>query len=382
LSNFSFLDDPKGTIQGLKKIARAEAEAAEARIDFKDHVCLDVSPFMLLMECWGQMLPVFEGGQMELPMQKVLTAVGIPQAMGIGVRGVTELSDVWGFPLCRRRGAGSTASRASFTDVQTREVASDDFCDALDEWLAEIDMSLTDSGIGWIKNILGELLENAERHGDGGRRDGAWSVSGCMVRRRDEATGDWLFRVYIGIVNLGDTFSESLTRALPEVRDQLDAYVRKVKAQGAQQSETTLRTLAALQDGVTCVSEADADGRGGFGLQEMLDLVSLLGHTEANGHKPRVTIVSGSSCIQLRDPYIKGRRMIDLHAPRVLWCNLENSKDAPPDENFVFDLDASLPGTSISIGFILDRDYYERAHATGADDADDRSGGADRREGA
>ena len=291
--------------------------------------------------------------------------------MGISVGGVSELDDVWAFPLCRRRGAGSSASKAPFTDVQTREVAIDEFCLALDEWLGELKMGLNAKGVGWIKLILGELLENAERHGDGGRRDGAWSVSGCMVRRNDEDTGESVFRVYIGMLNLGDTFSATLDRALPAVRQKLDEYVADMHAMGAPQSAATLRTLAALQDGVTCVSEADADDRGGYGLQEMLDLVSLLGHTDTPDHKPRVTIVSGSSCIQLRDPYIVGVRAGGSDAPRVLWCNASNSKGQPPDERFVYDLGAALPGTAISIGFILDRDYYERARSTGGDDADD-----------
>lgn len=371
LDMFSFLDNPHGTIEGLRMIAEAEASAPGAKINFNDEYCLDVAPFMLLMECWEQMIPIFEGGYMNLPMQKVLASVGIPQAMGIGVRGVRDFEDVWAFPLARRRGAGSTASKFSYTDVQSREIVSDEFCDALDMWLSEVDMTLTSSGTGWIKNILGELLENAERHGDGGRRDGAWSVSGFMARRKDKETDEWVFHVRLGIVNFGDIFSKSLERALPEVNKQLDAYVEDMKSKGAPQSRDTLRTLAALQDGVTCVPEADAEDRGGYGLQEMLDLVALLGETGARERKPRITIVSGSSCIQLRDPYICGERMDGKDSPRVLWCNDNNSKETPPDVAYVFDLASALPGTCISIGFILDQHYYQQSSLEGAEDEDD-----------
>ncbi len=371
LRNFSFLDDPQATIDGMQQIAIAEATSPEAYIDFKDKYCLDVSPFMLLMEFWGQMLPIFEGGDMDFPMQKVLAAIGIPQAMGITVRGVTELTDVWAFPLARRRGAGSTTSRSPLTDAQSREGASDEFCDALDEWLSEMDMSLTETGIGWIKNILGELLENAERHGDGGRKDGAWSISGCMVRRKDNETGEHLLRVYIGIVNLGDTFSQTLDRALPRVQERLDRYVSHMRQMGAKQSPETLRTLAALQDGVTCDPEADTNDRGGYGLQEMLDLVSMLGHSATETLRPRITIVSGKACIQLREPYIRGQRINGSDTERLLWCNPSNSRDEPPDDQYVYDLDATIPGTTISIGFVLDRDYYESARSAGADHAND-----------
>lgn len=373
LRDFSLLENPKGTMDGLRRIAEAEATVLEAKIDFEDTYCLDVTPFMLLMECWGQMLPVFEGGKMERPMQKVLVALGIPQAMGISVNAVTDFDNVWAFPLCRRRGAGSTKSKAPFTDVQTREIANDEFCISLDEWLNEVGMELTDKGVSWIKNILGELLENAERHSDGDRMDGTWSVSGCMVRREDQATGEWKLQVYIGIANLGDTFSQTLDRAGQEVQQKLAAYVKDMRKIGAVQSDETLRTLAALQDTVTCVADADEADRGGYGLQEMIELVNALGGTQDSQRKPRITIVSGSSCIQLRDPYIRGQRVGGEHEPRLLWCNEENSRHRAPDQGYVYDLDTVLPGTAISIGFSLDEDYYSRIREQGGDDGHSQS---------
>ncbi len=374
IENFSFLFDPKGTIAGLQKIAEAEATAPGAKIHFVDPYCFDVAPFMLLAECWNEMLPIFEGGKMSLPMQKVIAAVGVQHAMGIGLRGVNEFSDVWAFPLARRRGAGSTASSSPFLDVQSREAASDEFCDALNGWLREAENSvcLTQRGIGKIKNLLGELLENAERHSDGERRDGSWSVSGFMARRYDEEADEWVYRAHFGIISIGDTFSKSLDRALPDLRDSLNAYVTKMKRKGARQSAKTLRTLAALQDGVTCVAEADADCRGGFGLQEMLELVSILGETSRQDRRPRVTIISGASCIRLRDPYLRGRQMSPDDATRVLWCNRSNSNDELPEDAFVFDLEPGLPGTVISVGFVLDPDYLKAATSDG-DEGNERN---------
>lgn len=373
LERFSFLDDPEGTLAGLRTIAEAESRSAIARIDFCDEHCLDVVPFMLLAECWSEMLPVFEGGRMNIPMQKVLAAVGVQHAMGIGLGGVTEFSDVWTFPLYRRRREGATSSRTPFLDVQTREIATDHFCAALDEWLAQLDISLNSRGVAWIKQILGELLENAERHSDGERGDGPWAVSGFMARREEGEDKEVIFRAHIGIVNLGDTFSESLMRATPDVRKGLDAYVASMRESGAVQSAATLRTLAALQDGITCDPDADNDDRGGYGLQEMLDLVSLLGHTTDAVRLPRITIVSGSSCIRLRHPYLKGTRMEGAASPRVLWCNSTNSRDAPPDPAFVFDLEPGLPGTAISIGFVLDPSYFHSIARERDNNGDDRS---------
>ncbi|NTG29969.1 hypothetical protein G6L08_22740 [Agrobacterium rhizogenes] len=366
LQNFSFLKDPRATLNSLKEIARAEARSLGARINFKDEYCLDVAPFMILVECWKEMIPVFEGGEMDLPMQKVLAAIGVQYALGVGFQGLSNFNDVWAFPLTRRRRAGRTDTASPFVDVPTRDYATDRFVGAVDEWLGrpEIELGLSDSGREKLMNLLGEVLENAERHSDGHRRDGSWSVSGFLAKRSDNDGGP-VYRASIGIVSIGDTFSESLLRAHPDQKRDINDYIIRMRAAGAQQSDDTLRTLAALQDGVTCIKEADEAGRGGFGLMDILDFVSALGQTTDVKHAPQITIISGASCIQLKGPYNRGYMSGDKTSPRVQWFNNENSAKMPPDPNHVFDLDAKLPGTAISIGFSLDPDVLRRVFNVG-----------------
>lgn len=313
---------------------------------------------------------------MEPPVQKVLSVVGLQSALRIQFNGVDNYSNVWSFPLQRRRPRGSSSSKRAALDVQKREVVADRFCDALDRWLEqpEISRELNQEGRGWIKNILGEILENAERHSDGYRQDGEWSVSGFMVRRKDRETDAWFYKVFIGIVSIGDTIYQSFERASSEIKEKIKTYIKRMHSRGCRISAETLTTLVALQDGVTSVSEADEQGRGGYGLQEMLDLVNILGNTEHETLKPRVTIISGRSCIKLRTPYVRGQRMGSEMSPRVLWCNDANSNADPPDERFVFDLACGIPGTVISIGFILDPDYLNGSDSPdGAGDACDRT---------
>lgn len=363
LENFSFLHNPIGTLDALEKISRAEASCIQARINFKDEHCIDVTPFMLLVECWGEMAPVFNGGEMDLPMQKVLSAIGVEHALGVGFAGVSEYSNVWAFPLTRRRKAGDTRSRNPFADVPTRDIAADRFCDAIDEWLGrpEIGLELTEKGLAWIKGMLGELLENAERHSDGERRDGSWSVSGFLVRTESTDQGEATYRACVGIVSVGDTFSESLDRALPDQRRIIQEYIDRVRARGATQSDDTLRTLAALQDGVTCVREADLADRGGYGLMEILDMVAMLAGTSEMSDRAEVSIISGQSCVMLRAPYVRGLHVNnDSSRPRVQWFNNENSASLPPDERYVFDLERYMPGTAVSISFTLDPSYLRR----------------------
>ena len=129
---------------------------------------------------------------------------------------------------------------------------------------------------------------------------------------------------------------------------------------GAPQSTETLMTLAALQDGVTCVPEADQDGRGGYGLMQMLTLTNTLGATDDENQRPEITIISGLSCIQLKSPYFNCKQSREHDNARVQWCNSKNSSKMVPDESHVYDLKIGLPGTSISIRFALDPQYLRR----------------------
>lgn len=359
LEKFSFLDNPQGCLNGLSEIAMHEASSYSVKINFKDEYCLDVVPYMLLTEFWREMLPIFRGGEMDLPVQKVLASIGIAEDLNVGLRGLSDYDDVWAFPLTRRRRKGGSGSRNIYFDVPSRDHASDRFCDAIDEWLSrgEIRLGLTQNGRGHIKHLLGELLENAERHSDGLRRDGSWTVAGFLARRRyDDAD---VLIAHIGIVSLGDTFAESLNRASDDQKDRLRGFLSDMKRVKAPQSEATLKTLAALQDGVTCVPEADKANRGGYGLMQMLELTNVLGATENSSLHPEITIVSGNSCIQLRNPYFNCKRVAGEDAARVQWCNENNSAKIAPEKNHVFDLDGGLPGTVISIRFTLDPQYLQ-----------------------
>ncbi|MBR9765251.1 MAG: hypothetical protein GYB53_17460 [Rhodobacteraceae bacterium] len=370
LGNFSFLENPEATLLSLREIAKIEAGMLSAKLHFVDRECLDIAAFMALMECWPEMVPIFEGGHMQLPMQKVLAATGVSQAMGIGLGGVTDFDDVWAFPLTRRRKPGTTRSKSKYVDVPTRDTATSRFCNAMDDWLGQPDigLELSASGVDKLMRLLGEVLENAERHSDGERRDGAWAVSGFLSKRpRDRhgdaetEHGDVLYHANIGIVSVGDTFSQSLDRAHPNQVSDITAYIGRMRRAGAMQSDETLRTVCALQDTVTCVPEAEEESRGGYGLMDILDFVSGLGHTEEVELRPRVTIVSGKSCIKLRGEYISGSADVDDNSsPRVQWFNKENSARVAPDPENVYDLPLAFPGTVISISFCLDPRYLSK----------------------
>jgi hypothetical protein len=205
-------------------------------------------------------------------------------------------------------------------------------------------------------NIIGELLDNAERHSDPETKDGSWSVAAFMTRRQED--GRNTHRCYMAFLSEGASIAESLRTAAPSVRKDIDEFCDRHARAG--QSRETLATLIALQDTITRDAVATGQGRGGVGFQDVLEFVTTLGGTNVPENAPRVTIVSGKSCVRLRAPHIVGRRT-GADQPRVLWCNTSNTAGEPPDANFVFDLEDRFAGTIVGLSFVIDRDFLEAA---------------------
>lgn len=358
INNFSFIDNPDGTLKAIKAIALAECSCINSYIHFRDDFCKDVAPYLVLAEAWPAMAHIFRGGKMNLPVQKMIDAVGLKKSLGMAFKGLSNHEDLWAFPIQRRRPTGSSRSKDRFLAPQSHEKVTDRFCDAIDDWLGrpEINQSLTIEGRGWIGGIITEMLDNAERHSDPENKDGEWSIAGFMARRVEN--NEPVYRCYLAFMSVGATISESLLTCLPRIEQQIKVYCnRHARSDGKGPSIEALRTLYALQDTVTRDPEADSNGRGGFGFQEVMRFVHELGGTSKLGREPRITIISGSACIQLRPPHILGTRATDVGSPRVLWCNAENSPMVAPDPAFVFDLQERLAGTIISVAFTLDPDY-------------------------
>ncbi|WP_157961405.1 hypothetical protein [Microvirga flavescens] len=361
LEGFSFIDHPAETLAKLKQIAEVECGGLNALLHFKDQYCLDIGPYLVLGELWPCLSPFFNGGEMGTSVQKVMEAVGLRHIMKMRLEDVKDLRNIWAFRVHRRTPQGVNRSINQLLEPQRDNQVADDFCDAVDRWLGvpDIGQELTPEGRVWISTIILELLDNAVRHSAPATKDGGWSIAGFMARRQEGE--DWVYRCYIGILSVGATIDESLEFASDRIKIELDQYVNQFQGQKEAPSAATLRTLYALQDGVTCDPKADGKGRGGFGLQEVMGLVNELGNTDKPARAPRMVIISGRSCIIVRAPYIKGMQMAGEDSPRVLWFNPENTAEKLPDASYVFDLQERFAGTIISLAFTLDPDYLNEA---------------------
>lgn len=359
IRNFNFLDDPALAIKQLLVIADAECNQIHCCIDFMDSHCLDVGAYLVLAEIWPQLAKVFRGGKMPLAVQKVLSAIHLDQELGIGLPGVRDHSDVWAFPIRHRRPRGTTVSPTALLQPQEREKVADEFCDLFDKWLevacrekqkdGELSWELSPEGRSLIARMSGELLDNAERHSVPGSSDGDWSTTAFMAAR-DGADGQRELRCYFAFLSTGLSISEAMSHAPEALLKAAERYLAQFGVSGP--SRDTLLTVLALQDAITSDVNARINGRGGTGLQDVLELVSDLGAASQPGADVRVTIVSGKSCVRLRYPNLLGSR--DNSGRRVQWCNPWNDPTRPPDRSVAFDLPAHFAGTLVSVGFTLD----------------------------
>lgn len=364
VASMSFFDDAEHSLEIITKMAEAELTGLNVTVNFNFDRCEDIGPMLLMAELVPKMAPVFTSGRMTSAVQKVLDSVGLRHALRMSFPGLTDHSDVYAFPVQRRRPTGSSSSPTKDLDPQGREKVADHFCDELDRWfdLSGTECELSGEGRSHLKNLIGELLCNAERHSSPLDKDGSWSVAGFMARRQD-ASGRDVFQCHLAFLSVGATIAESLkATAAPAMRSQIDSVVHKFRqVNGASQSADTLMTLAALQDTVTCDPKAFEESRGGTGFLDVIDFVRMLGYQKNGGCTAKIAIVSGNSCIKLEAPYIEGLRL-DPTSGRRLWCNTHNSTNDPPDPSFVKDMARKLPGTVISVIFTLDQAFFREAY--------------------
>ena len=354
LLELSFLDHPEATLASLARVIKAETGANGIQLHFDDDRCLDIAPYLVLAMVKRDLAPIFKGGRIKRELQQVIEAVRLRQPLNMGRFKLNQWDsyNVHAFPLHQRRAANSSRSETRHLDPQTRERVQDALVDSINDWLGhpELDMELTRDGRGKIKNIAGEMLDNAERHSTPETMDGDWTVAGFMARR-NAGQVDEHFQCSVAFVSLGASVADSLDSSPPAVAQAVDRYASAHK--NSTESEV-LKTVMAIQDGITRVAESALEGRGGTGFQDVFDLVVDLGDTHLDGCGAKVTIVSGNTCLKMHGPHAIGKRAAgDPYAPREIWFNASNNRNLPPDPAFAFRLQQRFPGTLVTMSFVF-----------------------------
>jgi hypothetical protein len=366
LREFSFKRNPTGTLGQLAALALASAKAAEIRLHFIDRECDDIAPYVVLAKLRQGMPPIISGGSIVEEVHEVIDAVGLKRSLRITnlTKDLPDQTSVVAFPMYSRVPPGAFGDQEHLLRPQYKEKIADRFCDTLNEWLRMHGLELTLAAESKIVASFGEGLDNAERHGDleGEPGTGDWSVAGFGRLWEDDA-GNQTLECSVAMVSIGTTISESLRTSDAAVQARIEEYTSRHSGLFSSRSDRDLlRTVMAIQDGVTRVQAATQAGRGGVGLLELINAFADLGENEDEASQSIVTIISGDSCVRITGPYRTG------HAPsgsqlRELWFNERNEPTNPPDRKHVFSLQERFPGTILSACFTIDPTYLRQKMA-------------------
>lgn len=357
--NFSFIDNPIETYEILRKITQAECEVVNLRIDFTDPHVLDIAPYMVFGLMRERMAPLTSGGNVTGPIIKVLEAVGLREFLKMRPFGRVPMDDVWPFPLRQRRKAGTTNSKNIAMQPTTVEITADSIAEQVNSWLQKIDppAELTEYGAGHIKGMVGEILNNAERHSKTGG-DGEWITAGFMARRNivvDEQKRS-VHICHLCFFSPGRSISETISEGPQDIVEQIQRY--QAKHQKSKISMKSLATVFALQDGISRVQQGQGQPTGGTGLMDVVEFANEVGGSNLPNMNPKVAILSGNTYIRFDAPYLRGISA-GTDSRRLQWFNAANSVMISPDPKYVLDLPQRFPGTLITLRFVLDGSFED-----------------------
>jgi hypothetical protein len=325
-------------------------------MNFDDEHCRDISPYMVLGLIREKMLPICYGGRMKTRIARVLNAVHLDGFLGIETKRETNVPTIWPFPLRQRRGVGASKGDDTAWAVTSEERVDSKLADTVNDWLKKLTPPFELSGLGRanILTLTGEILDNAKRHSHLSE-DGTWAIAGFMEARaratRDEGIA---YVCNLAIISPGHSIFETLSRGPSEMRAKIALFAAKHRPlwpRTALYDDEALWTLCSLQDGISRVPSDDTSING-FGMMTLVEMMNELGKSARPEEQPRMTIISGSSCLMIKPPYNVPKKLAGGH--RVLALNASNDLLYPPDEGYVFALPCRFPGTVVTARFCLD----------------------------
>lgn len=353
IRNFSFIDNAENTFNLLIEIIKASCQKINVKLNFLDDLVLDIGPYLVLGVMMERTGPFLSGGLVTGGVRKILEVVKLREFLGMRPFGRVGMGDVWPLPLHQRRKSGTSSSKNIAFQPATFETTADRIVVAVNQWLGAKTPpeSLTDFGAGRIKAMIGEILNNAERHGQIGG-DGEWIAAGFMVRRWiNSAKGNRqeVHICHLGFFNPGRPIGNTILTGPADTTQQINRYI--VHHRDAGLSSQSLATVFALQDGVSRVEQRGGP-TGGTGMMDLMEFANEVGQGAPGELDTRVVILSGTTCVRCENAYKRGQKAKDNR--RTLWFNSPNLPELPPDNNYVKDLPVYFPGTLISLRFILD----------------------------
>ncbi|MGU3577114.1 hypothetical protein ACLBWZ_16485 [Brucellaceae bacterium C25G] len=354
--NFSFIDNPVETLKSLKNIAEAECNSVNFRINFIDDYINDVGPYLVLGLMRESMAPFVSGGKLSPRVAKVIEAIRLREILKMKSFGRVSAKDVWPLPIQQRRGTGTSRSQHLALEPSTVEFTADAIVDKVNTWFGLIDDNpheLSPHGAGKLRAMVGEILNNAERHSHV-EGDGSWIIAGFMARREITINNEKKFTHICNLCffNPGLPISETIINGPKNVRVQIAKY--QSIHHKSKLTVGTLATVLALQDGISRVEQDGLDEpTGGTGLMDVVEFCNEIGQKFTAGESPKIVLISGTSYIRFEEPYLY-RCDREGSKRRIQWFNVHNDAKTAPDSSHVKDLAIRFPGTLITARFTLD----------------------------
>ncbi len=349
--NFSFLENPIGTMNMLSEMVKLNSCAANNDIHFTDPICWDMAPYMVLNLLENDLESErIRGGTVTPFVRKILEETDFAKHFNMNTEGELDQNlEIWPIKIdsCKQSGPDSYKDNSS-----PHAALAERFTGQIENWLKETGFALTDEGIRLLMCMIGEVLNNAILHSSEEIGGEAW-ISGFMLKTKNPA-GEVEYACHISILNLGKTIFESMQQCEPTIRGRIEQLIKTHRPKFRLRKHWTpegLWTLYALQDGVTSMGKKN-DPRGGRGLMDMITFFSDIGRS----HNSKLAIISGGIAINISDP----NPLEDNRGMRRLALNDENDLAKAPKKEYMKVLRKPFPGTILTWRFFLNPKHLEK----------------------
>lgn len=375
LRNFSIVDDPAETLLNLSSIARADAIGDPYYVDFMDQVCLDIAPYLIFGQMRRQMQKnICRGGKIADELCHLITSLRMQRFLNMRYPIKTISTRIRPFPIVEQSERINSNTQRHL-DESKKENAAKSFARSLNSWLDDANYELSAEGAENVRALLGEILDNT-RHAmppnPNGGSDSDWCVAGFMAARA-RADGSDQLACSVAIISLGRDISETLEVAAQtdsDLKTKIEAYC-DLHAHGNKPFDrAALITAMALTDGISCQPPA-AGKRAGCGMSTFIDLINAVGVTNREDEQPQLTVISGTSCVQMKKPFNRMEKKHHEGGTTSYQCfNADQTGELPPSHDHVYKLPIKFPGTVISARFFLDKGALDSLHKPGTEESE------------
>ncbi len=345
---FSFIDNPAETMKFFNKlVGLIIGNTTSLHIDQSDQFDVEIGAGLLLNVIAreaGKSLRANFSGKMprHLEALQIVQATGLPALLA---RGWTPTQDVKVFRVRRGRELNQGGDKSSL-----KEVTAQRFIEYLDECFAENHCFLAIEDKQHLFSIIGEVLANAEDHGDG-----TWWIAGYMMPASAAVP---MSQCHLALLNFGPSIAQTLQQMQDgPTRQEIVALVNSHRRRNLFRHGWTpegLWTFYALQEKISR-RVGKKDKIPGMGLTDLMEAFWKLGQSATPENQPSMCLLSGHTHL-----YFDGRFPIEFDADerRVVTLNTARSLSDPPDKDVVQYLPTPFPGTLVSIRFFLDANAH------------------------